>query len=345
MKIKNIYIVCPRISQGGVESLFQLCDKLIFWGYNAKLYFVGKGEPPLHLNQYKVEVCDRIIDDENNLIIVPEILTSVLNKFSKIKKIIWWLSLDYYFMHKLNKKIERFVAKNKILDNSISKLSLYQVCKILNKKEFDFSDKHIYHLYNCEYVKQFLLENKISQDKMHYLCGPLNNVFIDNCVEYLSHNDFSNKKNIIVYNPAKGYEFTKEIISYINNVRKDLVFVPLFKMSPQQIMITMKNAKLYIDFGYFPGPERIPREAVVLGCNIITSTSGSANNDIDILIPKKYKFEKTENNIINICNMIFELIDNYSHHFDEFNLYREKVIMQKKVFSDSIRNLFYFEYE
>ncbi len=38
----------------------------------------------------------------------------------------------------------------------------------------------------------------------------------------------------------------------------------------------MRKAKLYIDFGYHPGKERMPREACLLDCCLIIGKDGSA---------------------------------------------------------------------
>src|SRR5690606_35158466 len=118
---------------------------------------------------------------------------------------------------------------------------------------------------------------------MLYLCGPIGEEYFEQ--------DTKRKKNIIAYNPAKGFEFTSQIIKESEKRGLDIKFVPIKNLDTQDVIKLLSEAKVYIDFGYFPGPERIPREAVTLNVNIITSLSGSANNDIDVPIPRDYKFE------------------------------------------------------
>ncbi len=66
------------------------------------------------------------------------------------------------------------------------------------------------------------------------------------------------KEDIIIYNPTKNDEFLGEIMSQTPK----LTWKPLEKMTPQQVAGWMNRAKLYIDFGYHPGKERMPREPV-----------------------------------------------------------------------------------
>ena len=58
----------------------------------------------------------------------------------------------------------------------------------------------------------------------------------------------------------------------------------------------MNKTKIYIDFGYHPEKDKMPRE-VVLNNNCITNYKGSAKNKYDIPISKKFKFEQKYNDI------------------------------------------------
>ncbi len=48
--------------------------------------------------KYNVEYIseEQVIDDENNVLIMPEIWTQKLNNYSRIQKCIWWLSVCFY---------------------------------------------------------------------------------------------------------------------------------------------------------------------------------------------------------------------------------------------------------
>ena len=111
-------------------------------------------------------------------------------------------------------------------------------------------------------------------------------------------------------------------------------------MNSSEIVDLMQKSKLYIDFGEFPGPERIPREAVLMGCNIITSTKGSAGaNDIDVPIDRTLKIEAIDENINKIVSLIEDIINNYAKYYPMFNEYRRKVIEQPLIFEENINKL------
>jgi hypothetical protein len=202
-------------------------------------------------------------------------------------------------------------------------------------KQFEFGkDKNKYiHFYNCEYGKEFLLKNGIHKDNTIYLCGPINKDFI------INSNNNMEKEDIVAYNPKKGMEFTIKIIDKLNTYNSNIRFVAIKDMSTNEVSELLRKAKVYVDFGYFPGPERIPREAVLSYCNIITSNIGSSQNDVDIPIPREFKFSLNDNNIIDICKLIINQIDNYNDFVENYNLYRLKVIDQLNTFEINIENI------
>ena len=82
-------------------------------------------------------------------------------------------------------------------------------------------------------------------------------------------------------------------------------------MSPIEVQELFKKSKVYIDFGYHPGKDRIPREAAVNDCCIITNREGSAKNNIDIPIFDKYKFSEPIKDQTKIFELISDIFANY----------------------------------
>jgi hypothetical protein len=111
-------------------------------------------------------------------------------------------------------------------------------------------------------------------------------------------------------------------------------------MTPTEVSNWMKRSKLYIDFGYHPGQERMPREAVLMGCCVITGKQGSAAFDEDVPLPKGYKFD--ENNAT--PEQITEAILKCLNHFDEesklFENYRLRITGEKDNFKNDVSKVF-----
>lgn len=57
---------------------------------------------------------------------------------------------------------------------------------------------------------------------------------------------------------------------------QDLRWVPLIGMTTEEMRSCMSKSKVYIDFGNHPGKDRIPREAAISGCIVITGKRGAA---------------------------------------------------------------------
>lgn len=96
----------------------------------------------------------------------------------------------------------------------------------------------------------------------------------------------------------------------------------------------------YIDFGNHPGMDRLPREAAINGCCIMTGVQGAADNEIDIPIPRSYKFDETKHSLEDIIKRIREILLNYDEHVNSFALYRERIIKEESEFYKQINQLF-----
>jgi hypothetical protein len=101
----------------------------------------------------------------------------------------------------------------------------------------------------------------------------------------------------VVYNPAKGIHYTNEII---RRAGQTLQIVPIGKGPNGQVRMTgtevtnlLHRAKVYIDFGPHPGMDRLPREAALAGCIVLTNRDGAAGYDVDVPLPNEFKFGGT----------------------------------------------------
>lgn len=140
------------------------------------------------------------------------------------------------------------------------------------------------------------------------------------------------KEDIILYNPSKGYHFTREIIKKMPHRE----FIPLNGMTRNQLVDVMSKAKLYIDFGHFPGKDRLPRETVFSGCCLITGKLGASFYYEDVPIDESYKFETSKANIRAICNKIDYILNNYDKCIKDFDVYKIRIMREKEIFYNEI---------
>lgn len=347
-KDTKIYIISPFHNTGGPKSLHQLANVLKNAGYNVFMVYCNNLQGSIYntnkilYQEFKINVSTSIEDNEKNILITSEYQSGIHLQYKKIQKVIWWLSLDFY----LNQKtlyFAKFVIKTKNYPHIIMPLICIKIFfqklyeekyqQVTSKKDF----KSIYHMYNCEYVHKFLKKKNVKDDNMHYLCGPLEKDYMD--VDF--NNMMMKKKDIVVYNPAKmNMKIFNKVQDYVHQKDSSISFVAIKNMSHDEVYETISNAKVYFDLGYFPGPERMPREAVSLYCNIITSNQGSASNNIDVPIPKQYKFAIKNSNVKKIGELIINMIKNYNKYISDFDIYRESVKNQILRFDKDILNIF-----
>lgn len=337
----KIYIYSPYVKTGGPRSLHQLAFKLQSLGLNAYIVYYTKADKNQLYEDCPVNVSLNIQDFKENIIIVPESRTGLLRKYKNVQKIIWWLSLDYYFNDLSIKKSALLTIRNK-------KWSLFSFCfvwliKCLYKCIFnqwalkieDFND--LYHLYNCEYACQFLLKNNVSEKSTKYLCGPIDDLYFAINKEDI----LANKTRIVTFNPAKiAPALLEKLKKAIHNKDATIELIELKNMTKEEVFSILCRTKVYVDLGFFPGPERIPREAVTLYCNVITSMEGSAANKIDVMIPDKYKFDINNLNMENLIELILDMVNNFERYTNDFDSYRLKVVIQKEIFNNNIQSIF-----
>lgn len=322
-KNSSIYVTCPaNIATGGPELLHQLVYELRKLGFDAYMYYLSDDENkyPVHKEYvvYQNPYVLRITDVDSNLLIVPEVYTGVLYDFKKVQKIIWWLSVDNFYTKppkNLFKKIKKSILN-----------------KIKSEKKYEFNLKEeIHHFAQSIYAVEHLKSKGIY--KVDYLSDYLNKVFIK---KQMSNSLISIKKNIVVYNPKKGIDFTTKLIKEALNID----FIPIENMTSLEVAGLLSSAKVYIDFGNHPGKDRIPREAAVSGCCVITNREGSAYYNSDVPILEEYKFANEIENIKPIILKIENIFKNYEDEIMNFADYRNKIIREQEIFVNDLKKIF-----
>lgn len=160
-----------------------------------------------------------------------------------------------------------------------------------------------------------------------------NTVFIDE-VKTLEFNN-RNKKDIVVYNPKKGYEVTQQLIRKAPHIE----WVPIENRTPQQVKELLISAKIYIDFGHHPGKDRIPREAAMCGCIVMTNRKGSAKFAEDVPIPEKFKVEYSPGKETVIINLLENSFLDYENDLSLFDEYRTKIKNEEHVFNSDLSKI------
>lgn len=186
------------------------------------------------------------------------------------------------------------------------------------------SDDSIVHIAQSEYAWDFLYNLGIK--RLVRCTDIVNRAFYEEYQE-------EPRSNTILYNPAKSSAFMSELMGKC----PEFEFKPITGMTRAEVIDTMRHAKLYVDFGAFPGRERIPREAALCGCCLITSRLGSAAFDEDFT--HDYKFESKPSHIWAIKRMMRKVLDDYDRCRGDFYQMRRKLRQDARLLPRNIRRV------
>ncbi|MFQ1802256.1 hypothetical protein ACK36F_07500 [Aeromonas veronii] len=314
--MKRVIVCCPgNCVTGGPELIHQFIDALSTRGVDANVAYYPFNEEfniPEPYKKYAINVI-RLEDIQNDdLVVLPEVATKFVKKFPENNIFIWWLSVDNYFGYKgVNLIKEKLRHYYDIVVGE--KVSIARIKGI-----------NVINLVQSQYAKDFLLKNGIAS---HSLTDYLNE-------EHLEQNvNFKGKEKIIAYNPKKGMKYTQKLISAFG----DYKFIPIENMTAIEVRKLLQSSMIYMDFGRHPGKDRFPREAAMAGCCIITGREGSALNDIDVCVPRKYKIDAASESFINdFGGLVDKIFSNFEQCNNEFEEYRTIIVNERFEFNRQV---------
>ncbi|TDO21419.1 hypothetical protein [Pedobacter duraquae] len=325
----KIYVLCPaEIATGGPEALHQLTHHLIKQGFDAYMYYVPNDVPnPVNPQYeiYKAPYTTHLENQEKNVVVMPETFLPPLyqKEFSRMQKVIWWLSVPYYF-----ECLEPWKAR-------ISKKKFYGIKSFLSPSKYPplptlgrISKMPVYNIRHSFFSESFLKENHVP------IAGKIS--------DYMNQSFFdkfkpdTKRENQVLYNPKKNGEFLNQIM----DASPDINWVAVENLSPTGVAELMNTSKVYVDFGFHPGKERMPREACIMKCCMIIGKDGSAKYAEDMPIPELYRFEKDQNKIPEIINLIRNCLSNYDEHIKAFEPYQQELAEEETTFKADIAALF-----
>jgi len=317
-----IYILCPKgVVTGGTELLHQLGYELSKYTCSVRLVYIGdsasESKIPERFICYNPILADHIEDNVDSCVIAPEIYPQYLMSLKHARRILWWLSVDMYFQHRQIALVKRFQLLPARIAIRLDKFYM----NILKLND-------VIHLSQSKYAEEFLMSKKIIS---HSLTDYLNESFLEERPAYSANL----RKNQILYNPKKGMEITQHFINWFH----DITFVPLQNMTPKEVVELCKVSKIYIDFGEHPGKDRLPREASIMGCAVITGRRGSAGYYEDLPIPEEFKFHNPLNSRNQIRAKFQEIFESYDSVISKYAEHHKMILDEKNRFQTEVNLL------
>lgn len=334
----KVFVHCPAGAvTGGAELLHQLVDVLRRNSIDAYIVYYGEKEHvvPSEYHCYDINVSETVEDKEENIEVIYEGVFNFIRNNKKIQKFLWWLSVDNFYycsayylslcnLFAWDKKMWAYEVLRRGYDLLFrgGKRSYFNTLSLKDLRESGAMNG-----YQSEYAQNFLQNNGFGE--MVSLKDFINT---DHIVPFSTQG----REDIVLYNPKKGMEFTKKLI----DKAPDLKWVAVQNMTRAQLVELMRKAKVYVDFGYHPGKDRLPRECAMNGCCIITGKRGSAAFFEDVAIPDKYKFDEKKASLSSIIDRVRNTLADYETAIGDFDFYRAAISREKQEFEEDAENLF-----
>ena len=301
----QILHICPaNVATGGTENIHQLVSELRKCGADAKILYEGKYVDSPQPKQYKKYECPYITEMPDNFkgaVIIPEIFANRVasSKYDNVTTVINWQGVDVYYWSVPKNEANMFL-KNK---------------KTLHMTTMDYGMAHL---------------NSFGIKGIH-VADCLNDLYFNNTSKA------SVRSNTVLYNPVP-FKLTKfqQIVMAKCQTEYGIKFLPLSGYTVEELIEIFDTHKLYIDFGVFSGRERLPREAAMRGCCVLTSKQGAAGYHRDVAIPDKYKLD----NIEQAVKMIAHVLDNYEKCVPDFDEYRNSLVQDKQNYHKEVEELY-----
>ena len=288
------YILCPYVQTGGPEAMHQLCNEINQLSA-AKAYMV-------YLNKPRTAPAAP----------GPALPLLYADDYPHLKEAAFT-------------EIEDDSAHMIILPEIYTKRQLPPFCAIRvaiwwlsinNALQFNtfyenLKQPEVTHLFQSEYASATVMKHfpdTVRTFMLHDYTHPL-------ALPALS----SHRANKIAYNPIKD--------TMLPTLVHPDYLVPLIGLSKKELHTTLLGCKIYIDLGSHPGQDRLPREAAMAGCVVITNKAGAAANAIDIPIEEKVEDSAA---LFQLIQHIFENgNENYEYYYKKQEPYRIAIANEK----------------
>jgi len=299
---------------GGPELQHQLVRTLCDLGHDAKVCyypFDQHFECPEPYKHYGVPQT-ALVDAPENSVVISEVSTFLTKFFPRSRKFIWWMSIDNYFQRKKESALK----------------DVYMHFKTRLEGRLPIGRLQGYHhLVQSQYALKFLEREGVRSQMLSDYLGPA----------HLADREFGEREDVILFNPKKGMKKTQKLMDRYPQHR----FLPLQNMTPAELAGWFAKAKIYMDFGPHPGKDRMPREAAMAGCCVITGREGSAAFYEDVPIPDIYKLDDRSSKFVDQFGpLAADIFGAFERHFHDFDHYRDVIRAEPAQFREQVAAVF-----
>jgi hypothetical protein len=320
-RFSAVFVLCPPHASGGPDALHQLVSTLNELGARAFISYLPPADAVTAALRERYAVAPALpVDAADNLIVIPEMMTGQARAFAKARTAIWWLSVDHFVGYAGRGE---HVLRRRLLLHDLRSLLRLPTSR-LTWPEMRGLD----HYTPTAYAKAFLHRHGIASVPLR---DPVNDSF-------LSVAPASMRRDAVAFSPQKGMDYTAQVLDALAGVPA----IALQGLSRAQLIEVLRQTKVYLDFGYFPGADRMPREALLCGACIVIGRRGAAANPHDHPIPDAYKIDHTARDFAaRAREAVLRIFGDFETCSRDFDPFRTALRAGPAIFAQDVRDIFF----
>lgn len=329
---RKIYVVYPRgLRTGGPEALHQLVDMLRKLGQDAYLVPHPATSATPRAKQFEIYDAPEAaapVDAEGNVVVVPEVYVADLHAYKYATPVCWWLSIDYS---------PTFIAGRTALRSSAGPWTSFKETLIPRlsaaKNRVDprsLKRSRIIHAVQSSYAWAFLFShlNVVPSLLSDYTPS----------AEFLSEYDNGLRDHrLVTFNPVKGGDIIREVMKVCD---PSIEWRPIQGMTRTEVTETLGECGIYLDLGFHPGKDRMPREAALSGALTVVGRRGSGAFHADVPIPWEHKITPGPAEVAYSAGLLPRLMANLPQEIAKQDSYRSTILSERERFKREVSDIF-----
>jgi hypothetical protein len=144
-----------------------------------------------------------------------------------------------------------------------------------------------------------------------------------------------NPEPAIAHNPAKGGDLATAFFA----AHPELSEAPVRGMSRVQTAEMLRRTMLYVDFGHFPGKDRLPREAAASGTIVFLRDVGAGSYHDDFPVPDFFRFSADDVSSGELFRRISAVQQEPQPFWDQQRSWREQIPSERAELVEQVRQL------
>lgn len=329
---RKIYVVYPRgLRTGGPEALHQLVDMLRELGQDAYLvpHPATKDAPRAEqFARYNAPEAPEAVDADGNVVVVPEVYVADLHALKRATPVCWWLSIDYS---------PTFVAGRTALRStagpvaSLRETLIPRLSAVKNRVDpRSLRKSRIVHAVQSSYAWAFLFSHL--------------NVVPSLLSDYTPSGEFqsggedgSRNHRLVTFNPVKGGDIIRAVMEVAD---PSIEWRPIQGMTRTEVTSTLRECGIYLDLGFHPGKDRMPREAALSGALTVVGRRGSGAFYADVPIPWEHKITPGRAEVATAAALLPELMKDLPDEIGKQDSYRAAILNERSRFKREVSDIF-----